>query len=473
MRKKCVQLSLFDTYTDVLESMENNKSDIIDLIEEYIDFEAIIPPRFNFAYNRHYGRKRINPLESFIRMLFLQKLFRIKETKLLITILRHSKELRDFCGFNKLPSESQISDCKSGFCEYIKEMFENLVDITAPIRKEIDEKKSQYLIFDTTGIEPYVKENNPKFYNTKLNSAKKFQKSNPDYDPYKGVYKLFPEKAESAPGAKHQYINGHFCYAYKAGIVTDGLGIIQSIAFYDDDFRKEHPEVVSAKSDDPEKDKEIGDSTALKPVLSDFFKRHSSLSFSTFLGDSAFDSYDNYAMLKNEFNFSRVCVPLNPRNSKTSSTEFNEYGNPVCPITKEQFTFLGKSGGKNRSLRYKWVCPKSEARGNKRICTCDTPCTESSYGKCAYTYPEKNFRDCPGIPRNTEHWDNLYKHRVLVERTINIIKDSFGLDNPRTQNPKTIKADLYLAGCIQLVGVILAKAINKPKLYKSVSKLVS
>ena len=121
---------------------------------------------------------------------------------------------------------------------------------------------------------------------------------------------MFPDEAESATGAKHQYINGHFCYAYKAGIVTDGLGIIQSIAFFDDDFRKEHPEVVSEKSNDPEKDKEIDDSSALRPVLSDFFKKHPTPSFSTFLGDSAFDSYNNYAMLKNEFNFSRRLLIL-------------------------------------------------------------------------------------------------------------------------------------------------------------------
>ena len=37
----------------------------------------------------------------------------------------------------------------------------------------------------------------------------------------------------------------------------------------------------------------------------------------------------------------------------------------------------------------------------------------------------------PGIPRNTEHWDNLYKHRVYIERTIFLLKDCFGLDSLR------------------------------------------
>ena len=135
--------------------------------------------------------------------------------------------------------------------------------------------------------------------------------------------------------------------------------------------------------------------------------------------------------------------------------------------------FLGKSGGKHRSMRYKWVCHKSVQTGNTRRCTCETPCTNSSYGKCTYTYPDKNFRNTPGIPRNTEHWKNLYRHRTLAERTINLFKNAFGLDNLKTLHPKTIRFDLFLAGCIQLIGVILAKAIHKEKLYKSIRKIVA
>ena len=188
---------------------------------------------------------------------------------------------------------------------------------------------------------------------------------------------------------------------------------------------------------------------------------------------AAFDSYDNYAMLRDEFHFSRVCVPLNPRNSKSSSACFNQYGNPVCPLDGTQFLFLGKSGGKHRSMRYKWVCHKSVQTGNTRRCTCETPCTNSSYGKCTYTYPDKNFRDTPGIPRNTEHWKNLYRHRTIAERTINLFKNAFGLDNLKTLHPKTIRFDLFLAGCTQLIGVILAKAIHKKTLYKSIRKIAA
>ena len=177
------------------------------------------------------------------------------------------------------------------------------------------------------------------------------------------------------------------------------------------------------------------------------------------LGDSAFDSYDTYAMLKNEFDFSRACIPLNSRNTGSAHGNFNEFGNPVCPKTGEQFICLGKSGGKKRSECMKWVCTGSEANGTTRHCTCNTPCTASSYGRCVYTYPEKNFRQCPGIARNAEHWDNLYRHRTLVERTINLFKEAFGLNYLKTQSAVSAKFDLYLAGCTQLIGVILAEAI--------------
>lgn len=473
MRNKVVQISLFDTYTDVLNTAEENKSEFIRLLEEHINLAELIPARFYHAFYSWTGRKRIHALESYLKALLLQRILGIPSVALLRTFLALSKELRDYCGFDKLPDAPQFSRFKSEFVDYIGTFFERLVDLTDPICQELDSKKSQYMIYDTTGIEAYAKENNDKFFNILLKQAKSIAKGNPNCDPYKLVYAMFPDVAEKATDAKHQYINGHYCYAYKAGIITDGLGIVRHISFFDEAFREKHPEANIPKTDNPDQDKEIGDSTALKPVLSDFFHAHHNLKFSTFLADSACDSYDNYAMLKNEFHFERACIPLNKRNSKSSYDNFNEFGNPICPLTGEQFTFLGKSGGSNRSLRYKWVCPKSVQVGSTRKCVCETPCTDSDYGKCVYTYPEKSFRECPGIPRNTEHWDNLYKHRVLIERTINIFKDSFGLDSLKTRNPKAIKADLLLAGCAQLIGVILAKALHQKKLYKSVRKIVA
>lgn len=270
-------------------------------------------------------------------------------------------------------------------------------------------------------------------------------------------------------------MNGHFCYAVKAAVLTNGLGVVRHISVFDNTFRKHHPECVAKRTDNPDTDKEIGDSVALRPVLSDFYAAHKDLCFSTFIADSACDSYDNYSMLKNEFGFSRAVIPINIRNSKSSNIGTDTSGTPICPRTGEKFQFLGKSGGKNRSLRFKWVCPKSVRipKTGTRRCTCDKPCTDSSYGKCVYTYPDKNFRLYPGIPRDTEHWKHIYSNRVTVERTINLLKDTFALADNKSYSVITLKADLFLSGIVQLIGVILADKLNKHHLFKSIRKLLA
>lgn len=78
----------------------------------------------------------------------------------------------------------------------------------------------------------------------------------------------------------------------------------------------------------------------------------------------------------------------------------------------------------------------------------------------------------PGIPQNTEHRDNLYKHRAYIERTIFLLKDCFGVNSLRTQNTLTIQAYVYLAAITQLIGVILAKSLHELKIFKSVRKLI-
>ena len=154
---------------------------------------------------------------------------------------------------------------------------------------------------------------------------------------------------------------------------------------------------------------------------------------------------------------------------------FDNNGTPICPIDRSQFKFLGESGGRNRSKRFKWVCPKSVCvKGSSaRVCTCETPCTSSSYGRCVYTYPDKDFRLYPGIPRDTVHWDNLYRNRVVIERTIHTIKDTFVLDSRKSYNTVTAKADVFIAGIVQLVTVLLANAVHKQELFKCIRKLIA
>lgn len=90
-----------------------------------------------------------------------------------------------------------------------------------------------------------------------------------------------------------------------------------------------------------------------------------------------------------------------------------------------------------------------------------------------YLYPEKNLRLCPGVIRGTEEWVSTYKIRTSVERSINHIKDSFCLGDRKTQNAKTLHADLLLAGITQLITVVVADKLQKPEYFRSIKSLIA
>lgn len=84
-----------------------------------------------------------------------------------------------------------------------------------------------------------------------------------------------PSSAASNHEVKQQYINGHFCYAHKFGVLTNGIGIVRSIGFYNKDYLNSHPDiVVEKKAKSPDEDKSLADSKALLPTLRDFKYKH-------------------------------------------------------------------------------------------------------------------------------------------------------------------------------------------------------
>ena len=460
---------------NLINQKSDSHSDLLENLKTHIKIEEYISKEFYHAFYKDIGRPRGFTLESFLRYLLLQSITGIINDNAFLFLVTICRELREFCGFKSVPDAGKISAFKQTFVEYIGMVFENFVDATEPICQAIDPKKSGYLIYDPTGIEAYVKENNPKFLNTKLNNAKKIAAKNPEINAHSLAYSQMPETAEANPFAKQQYINGYFCYAHKVGIISNGLGIVRHISFFDEDFKRRHPDVVSQKTDNPDLDKEIADSASLKPVLSDFFASHPHFfgKYHTFLGDASFDKYDHYSMLRNDFNFQRMCIPLNPRNSSSAHDNFDINGTPLCPRDNTPFTFLGVCRGKNRSERFKFCCHKSKPVAKTHACTCDNPCTDSSYGRCVYTYPDKDLRLYPGFPRGTDHWDNLYRHRLIIERTIYLLKYPLGAALRKSLSSRTAKADLFIAGITHLCGVILDLTIDQPKLFKSVRKLLA
>lgn len=470
------QLSLADYFQECLGMFASDTPTFFSLLKEHINLNDFISNNFYSAFYKSLGRKRDYPLHGFLAALILQKIFTIPSDSLLIILLSICKELRNFCGFTKVPDASKFTRFKQDFLPHIEQMFSDMVDYTEPICMTIDAALASTLTFDTTGIELYVKENNPKTLNSLIKRLKAFYKNKPDVDPYKMAYGLMPSQAESSPDAKQMYINGHFCYADKLGIITNGLGIIRHITFLDDEFKSHHPGlVVDKKSDSPDEDKSIGDSSALKPVLEDFFSTHPAFNPHTFLGDSAFDTIDTYGLLKDDFHFQKTIIPYNPRNeSSLSKVGYNDYGYPVCPNDSSlSMKYHGLCREKGRADRIKWGCPKMSYKKSEWSCSCENPCSTAVRGRTTYTYDNMDFRMFPGIQCDSEEWVKLYKIRVAVEKAINHLKTNMCIAGRKTRNHLTTKADVFIAGIANQFTVIMASRLNYPQYIRSLKPLIA
>ena len=183
----------------------------------------------------------------------------------------------------------------------------------------------------------------------------------------------------------------------------------------------------------------------LIPTLKDFFSKHPLINPKTFLGDAAFDTAQLYKSLLtgdtfgDDKHFSKAYIPLNARSGlENQDYSINDDGIPCCPH--------------DPSLQMKY---------------------EGSSKRMVYIYPEKDLRAYPGTICGTEEWDNTYKIRTVVERDINHIKENLCLAGRRTQNEKTLHADLILAGITQLITVVLADNINHHEYIRSIKPLIA
>lgn len=486
------QLSLNDIFSDCQEKFENDKPAFLSLLEQHIDLDEIIPVTFRNHFYASTGRTRKYPLNAFLWALIIQRIFSVPTDQLLLTFLHYSKPLREFCGFNKVPDASKITRFKQLFLDDLRTVFDILVDLTDPICQAIDSVKADMSIFDSSGIEAFVTENNPKYANRIIRQLKAYAKTmgfDKNYNPYAAAYNSMPSHASANPQIKQLFVNGHFCYVFKFGIITNGLGIIRHISFYNKDFLDAHPDIViDKKSDSPDDDKCAHDSKLLIPTLKDFFLKHPLIHPKVFLGDAAFDSLTVYKELLTgdafsiHKHFSRAYIPLNKRSSLADADSFiNEDGIPCCP--KDPSLLLKKEGNntaflKNGIARQKFICPmttwdKCKDGKYRRICHCENPCTSSVSGRMIYIYPERNLRAYPGVLRGTEDWDNTYKIRTVVERDINHMKENLCLAGRRTQNEQTLHADLILAGITQLITVVLADKIHHHEYIRSLKPLIA
>ena len=226
------QLSLADIFQDCQNKFDNDKYQFLELLENTINLDEIVPVSFISHFHAATGRPRRHQLYPMLKALLLQLIFSIPTVSLLIIFLKFSQELRDFCGFDVVPDASKFTRFKQDFLPDLQSKFDRLVDLTEPICQRIDAGKASMALFDTSGIEAWVTENNPKYANRIIKQLKNFKKSHnldDSYDPYKAVYGSMPSHAAANPAIQQMYINGHFCYAFKFGIITNGLGIVKDV----------------------------------------------------------------------------------------------------------------------------------------------------------------------------------------------------------------------------------------------------
>ena len=180
--------------------------------------------------------------------------------------------------------------------------------------------------------------------------------------------------------------------------------------------------------------------------------------------------------------FEKAYIPLNNRSKLSSGEDYtiNVDGIPCCPHDP---SLPMKPEGNTSHLRcglktFKFVCPKMSwdrcSNGKyHRVTHCDNPCTTSQCGRMVYIYPEKNLRAYPGVLRGTDEWNATYKIRSVVEKGINHFKDSYRLAGRKTQNEKTLHADLLLSGITQLITVVLADKIHQHRYIRSLKPLIA
>jgi hypothetical protein len=304
------QLSLADVFQDCQNVFDNDKPAFLSLLENHINLNEIVSVSFSNHFYASTGRSRKYRLHAMLWALIIQHIFSIPTDSLLLTFLNYSRELREFCGFTKVPDASKITRFKQDFLSDLQSTFDNLVNVTEPICQQIDASKAAMTIFDTSGIEAWVTENNPKYSNRIIKQLKAYSKVmnfDKNYDPYRAAYASMPTHASTNPEIKQLYINGHFCYVFKFGMVTNGLGIVRNITFYNKNFLKSHQDIVtSKKSNSPDEDKSVHDARLLIPTLKDFFNKHPLINPHTFIGDSAFDSINIYKSLFKELEFQKA-----------------------------------------------------------------------------------------------------------------------------------------------------------------------
>lgn len=124
---------LADIFTDCQNNFDNDKYAFLELLENTINLDELVPASFISHFHAATGRPRKPLLYPMLKALLLQLIFSIPTTSLLIIFLKYSQGLRDFCGFDVVPDASKFTRFKQDFLLDLQSMFGHLVDLTEPV----------------------------------------------------------------------------------------------------------------------------------------------------------------------------------------------------------------------------------------------------------------------------------------------------------------------------------------------------
>ncbi len=94
------QLSLADIFTDCQNKFDNDKYEFLELLENTINLDEIVPTSFVSHFHAATGSPCRHLLYPMLKALLLQLIFSIPTTTLLTVFLKYSQELRNFCRFD-------------------------------------------------------------------------------------------------------------------------------------------------------------------------------------------------------------------------------------------------------------------------------------------------------------------------------------------------------------------------------------
>lgn len=119
----------------------------------------------------------------------------------------------------------------------------------------------------------------------------------------------------------------------------------------------------------------------------------------------------------------------------------NNDGVPVCKLGLH----MKPDGVERNRNRCKWRCPKANRSG----CHCETPCSDSSYGRVVHTPVKDNPRLFNIPPRNSLEWDKEYDRRTSVERSNKRKKEDYKLEDGRHRSSMMWYCRLYCTMMLQ------------------------